>query len=243
MDAARIQQVLEHWEETGEITHSEFQALQSAIEQNHEDAGKLKPLLPLLKRDAEATSEIQNTSRIMQSVLAEKTAGTSKTTEQPIAAAQTVLNSTDDAPGTAAYPQRRFGAGMRALTLAASLVLVVGAASIVGYSLGYHRGSGNAETTIVETSEHSDTVTVQFRVAMPEAADVSLVGDFNDWDPQATPLTLAEDGVTWNATLDLRDNRAYSYNFVIDGELVIPDPTADRTIPDSFGGEKSVISL
>ena len=32
-----------------------------------------------------------------------------------------------------------------------------------------------------------------FRVWAPKVASVHVVGDFNGWDPQATPLTRAED--------------------------------------------------
>ena len=36
---------------------------------------------------------------------------------------------------------------------------------------------------------HIDGDAVQFRVWAPNAKSVSVIGDFNDWNPQAAPMT------------------------------------------------------
>ena len=51
----------------------------------------------------------------------------------------------------------------------------------------------------------------------PDAHEVFLAGDFNGWDPRATPMKhIAEN---WKAVLKLVPG-FYSYNFVIDGKWV-----------------------
>ena len=79
-----------------------------------------------------------------------------------------------------------------------------------------------------------------FAVWAPNAASVSVVGDFNDWDPRATPLHPGTDGV-WTATLPLRPGR-YRYTFIVDGSWR-RDPAAPRALEDDFGRPTSVITI
>ena len=67
-----------------------------------------------------------------------------------------------------------------------------------------------------------------FRVWAPNAAGVSVVGDFNDWQEDATPMTRRADGV-WEATVNgLQEYDAYKYCVqAADGERVLKaDPYA-----------------
>ena len=48
-----------------------------------------------------------------------------------------------------------------------------------------------------------------------DAERVFLAGTFNDWNPEATPMTRTKDG-TWQVALDLAPGR-YEYKFVVDG--------------------------
>ena len=79
---------------------------------------------------------------------------------------------------------------------------------------------------------------VQFVYVAPTAKQVSVVGDFNDWDPAATPLALQ--GGVWSRELEVTVGR-HDYAFVIDGTRWVADPSAPRAPPDEFGGERSVI--
>jgi 1,4-alpha-glucan branching enzyme len=56
-----------------------------------------------------------------------------------------------------------------------------------------------------------------------EANQVSLVGDFNKWDAQATPMTRMPDG-RWMASLEL-PHGYHQYLFLVDGKPVL-DPAA-----------------
>src|SRR5262245_14742672 len=82
---------------------------------------------------------------------------------------------------------------------------------------------------------------VQFRLVAPDAGQVSLVGDFNRWDPVALPLRRSSDGRTWEVEVRLRPGR-YSYSFVVDGRLA-RDPAAPQEAGDDYGSPNSVLRL
>src|SRR6185503_8054545 len=67
----------------------------------------------------------------------------------------------------------------------------------------------------------SDTV---FVFVAPQAAKVSLVGDFNDWDASKTPLVRVANSGLWTITVPLSAGR-HVYQFVVDGTW-LPDPAA-----------------
>jgi 1,4-alpha-glucan branching enzyme len=85
-----------------------------------------------------------------------------------------------------------------------------------------------------------EMVTVPFSLDAAEARTVSVVGDFNQWDPHAN--VLQKDNNIWHTEILLKKGNTYLYNFLIDGEKWITDPTRMNTINDSFGG-KSVLEL
>ena len=86
-------------------------------------------------------------------------------------------------------------------------------------------------------------VVVQFRIEMPGAASVHLVGDFNGWDTGADPLSDPDGDGIWETKLRLTPSREYRYQFHVDGADWIPDPLADIRIRDGFGGETSVLQI
>lgn len=78
----------------------------------------------------------------------------------------------------------------------------------------------------------------RFSIAAPGADQVSLVGDFNQWNPGVTPLRPVGDGRTWAVQVALPPGR-HVYAFVVDGKIV-PDPRAPRAADDDFGVPNSV---
>ena len=84
---------------------------------------------------------------------------------------------------------------------------------------------------------------VQFELNAAEAQSVYLVGDFSGWDPLKIPLKGPDNEGTWKVKIWLKKNRSYTYNFLINGEIWIPDPEADLTVNDGFGGINSIINL
>lgn len=80
----------------------------------------------------------------------------------------------------------------------------------------------------------------QFVLVAPQAASVSLVGDFNDWDPVRSPMQTAQ-GV-WATTVPLAPGR-YRYAFLVNGVEWRADPGAPRARDDEFGAPSSVITV
>lgn len=74
----------------------------------------------------------------------------------------------------------------------------------------------------------------------PQAASVTIVGDFNGWDPQRTRLVRSSHEGLWRARLKLTPG-VYQYSFVLDGSEWVSDPLAKTVLADGFGGKNSVI--
>ena len=82
------------------------------------------------------------------------------------------------------------------------------------------------------------TARIQFVLVAPGAARVAVVGDFNDWNPAAAPLSAA--GGVWSGQLDVPVGR-HDYAFVVDGERWVRDPNAPQAPADEFGAGYSVL--
>jgi hypothetical protein len=82
---------------------------------------------------------------------------------------------------------------------------------------------------------------VTFTIDCPDASEVSLIGEFNNWSPEATPMKPAGNG-KWTVTVNLPPG-AYSYKFLIDRKQKLPDPLAAGMEPDGFGGMNSIIKV
>ena len=74
------------------------------------------------------------------------------------------------------------------------------------------------------------------------ATSVSLVGDFNQWNADATPMRRIENSNAWTVTVPLSAGRhLYSFRAVgADGEKFIADPNAPVS-DDGFGHQNSVV--
>lgn len=87
------------------------------------------------------------------------------------------------------------------------------------------------------------TRSLQFVLVAPEAATVSLVGDFNDWDAARTPMRpLRADGPVWSAVVPLAPGR-YHYAFLVNGSRWLADPAAPPASDDGFGAPSSVVTV
>lgn len=89
----------------------------------------------------------------------------------------------------------------------------------------------------------SGEVTVRFVLDAPGAQAVSLVGSFNAWNPDSLPLRRATGSQEWEVSVRLQRGETYLYNFVVNGNTWIPDPTTDLQVEDGFGGESSLMQL
>jgi hypothetical protein len=84
-------------------------------------------------------------------------------------------------------------------------------------------------------------VRVRFSLNAPGASTVTIVGDFNRWDPTAIPLRRSADGVSWEVEVPLSPGR-YTYAFYVDGKLA-RDPAAPQVRDDDFGSPNSVVMV
>lgn len=86
-------------------------------------------------------------------------------------------------------------------------------------------------------------VIVKFELTAPEAKSVSLVGDFNNWEPSKLILKDPDGDGTWELKIRLKKGKVYTYNFLIDGNKWIPDPSSLIKVKDDFGGESSILKI
>jgi 1,4-alpha-glucan branching enzyme len=64
---------------------------------------------------------------------------------------------------------------------------------------------------------------VNFFCVAPDAKAVYLIGDFNDWHPEANPLKRHPDG-SWHGQIQLNHGH-HHYQFLVDGKPTL-DPRA-----------------
>ncbi len=81
---------------------------------------------------------------------------------------------------------------------------------------------------------------IDFVLDSPQANQVILMGDFNQWDPKAHPMKRGADGV-WRRRVMIHPGR-YEYRFWVDGEWV-NDPQNPERCPNCFGSENSLITV
>jgi 1,4-alpha-glucan branching enzyme len=78
--------------------------------------------------------------------------------------------------------------------------------------------------------------------AAGSATNVNLVGDFNDWDRDTTPMKRLKNG-TFTATLTLEPNKEYHFRYLVDGQRWENDWHADKYVPNAHGSDDSVVVL
>ena len=83
---------------------------------------------------------------------------------------------------------------------------------------------------------------VTFTVAEKEAKEVAVIGDFNNWDPQAGVLSKLKNG-TFKATFELDLDKSYEFKYLIDGAYKIESDADSQKWNDFAGAENSVITL
>jgi hypothetical protein len=127
------------------------------------------------------------------------------------------------------------GSRVRARRPLAALALAAGMAAIftLGVLVGRRSGAG--------ARAESELRSVEFVLRTAADSTVTLVGDFNDWDPRATPLRPTSDSL-WSVVVPLRPGR-YRYTFVVDGTRWRRDPAAPRALEEDFGTPTSVITV
>ena len=81
---------------------------------------------------------------------------------------------------------------------------------------------------------------INFICVAPDARQVHVTGDFNDWDPGAHPMKRQPDGA-WLLQVPLNHGH-HHYRFLVDGKPVL-DPQAQGIARDHQGEKASLIAV
>ena len=79
-----------------------------------------------------------------------------------------------------------------------------------------------------------------FSFNAPEAGRVSLVGEFNNWDPKKHPMKCDDNGL-WTKTIILAPG-IYEYKFLVDGDWMT-DTKNHHSRRNDYGSFNSVIKV
>jgi hypothetical protein len=90
----------------------------------------------------------------------------------------------------------------------------------------------------MKTSAKKQPITVCLEFHDDQARTVCVVGSFNKWNPETTPMLKTGAG-QWIKELGLSPG-IYEYQYVVDGKW-INDPHAVKSTPNPFGGRNSVL--
>jgi len=82
---------------------------------------------------------------------------------------------------------------------------------------------------------------VVFVTLYPRAGTVQVAGDFNNWQPEQTPMQKVGDSGVWQTEMNLSPGR-YRYRLVVDGQWQ-QDPYNELTELNPFGGFNSVVEI
>ena len=94
---------------------------------------------------------------------------------------------------------------------------------------------------MIKRTLKADAAKVTF--SLPAAAaptPVSVVGDFNSWDPLAHPLRKRSNG-TCSVVVDLPPGRAYRFRYLADGGQFFDENDADAIEPNGYGETHSLL--
>lgn len=84
-------------------------------------------------------------------------------------------------------------------------------------------------------------VTLEARDTLKEIESVSVVGDFNHWDPVSHPLKKTEGG-QWQTVIELEDATSYQFRYFINGQDWYTDAGC-AVCANPFGSENNVLTV
>jgi 1,4-alpha-glucan branching enzyme len=93
-----------------------------------------------------------------------------------------------------------------------------------------------------EPAKGGDEVKVTFSLPTDGSENrTAVVGDFNDWDPLATPLQRRRGEL--RASVSLAPGRRYAFRYLAEGGRWFNDEAADDYQPNAYGGSDCVLDL
>jgi 1,4-alpha-glucan branching enzyme len=94
------------------------------------------------------------------------------------------------------------------------------------------------ETKTVKKAVKKSAPSTEFTLFAPDANEVHLAGDFNNWNTTEFKARRFKDG-TWKKMVQLKPGQ-YEYLFLVDGQWWT-DPENPSRIANQFGSENSVV--
>lgn len=88
--------------------------------------------------------------------------------------------------------------------------------------------------------ENLEVKEVEFSFYAPEAREVFLVGEFNQWDTRSLPMRKDEEGI-WRLMVELNPG-TYEFKFFVDGAW-FEDLTGAQLVPNPFGTQNYVVGI
>ena len=82
---------------------------------------------------------------------------------------------------------------------------------------------------------------VTFELEGIEAQTIVAVGNFNEWNAEATPLKKFKNG-KFKTTVDLATDASYEFRYIADG-VYLNDEQADTYKLNEFASENGVLNL
>lgn len=98
-------------------------------------------------------------------------------------------------------------------------------------------GNGSGTDVPANTADGTTFInsgkSVIFNLYAPEKTSVSVIGDFNNWQP--TAMNKSTDGKRWWVQVDNIDpNKEYAYQYLVDNALKVADPYCQKVLdPDN----------
>ncbi|MBQ4833448.1 isoamylase early set domain-containing protein [Pseudoalteromonas sp. MMG010] len=85
-----------------------------------------------------------------------------------------------------------------------------------------------------------DEAEITFEFSHPEATEVSLIGEFNEWEPK--PMKLNKKLGVFKYKQRLPIDKEFTFRYLVNGEIWDNDHQADNYVANEFGSENSVVN-
>ena len=70
---------------------------------------------------------------------------------------------------------------------------------------------------------------------------VCVIGDFNEWSDDGTPMKRIKSTGSYKAVIDLEPEQRYQFRYLINGQHWCNDGSASAYVPNEHGSENSVV--
>lgn len=164
------------------------------------------------------------------------------------------IRQNDGRPNARRRAMRRYFSRQGGYAAAATIVAAVGFSFLTRAAL---LSRGEETATLIQAVDTGGTVPVipaaasaddsaerlvarKFSIHSADARQVSLVGDFNEWNPSRHRLHRDGKSATWYITVTLPTG-LHKYAFIVNDSVWTTDPAALRTVDRDFGVTSSLV--